>query len=285
MPIIEGSVPRGAGVELGAGGSYYVDTVSGSNSNGGRSWSNALASVATALGLMSAGDRVYVFGDVREQTATTANYITITGVARTPSQRVRWRAPASATATTPLLDIKHRGVVVEGFTFNAPTDAAAIRVFRDGTYNSGDSEIIGCDFNTGAIGIESNGGSANVKVRRNQFRSMTSGSVTTSGGIISTSTAQALPLQWRIEENVFLNSANHIVLPGNSCVVDSNVFQDIGHDISATVCFDFTGGARNLFACNKTTGAWSATLYKAGTNPAFSGNFINETAGVSGEAP
>lgn len=48
MGIIEGCIPRGAGVEMGPGPWYYVDAEDGSDTNGGGSWEEAFATLAAA---------------------------------------------------------------------------------------------------------------------------------------------------------------------------------------------------------------------------------------------
>lgn len=73
MAVIEGSVQRGAGVEIGNGAVFYVDSVNGAAGNSGTSWSSAVTTLALAAALATAnrGDIIYVAqGHAETLTAT-----------------------------------------------------------------------------------------------------------------------------------------------------------------------------------------------------------------------
>src|SRR3990167_2718902 len=245
---------------------FYVDTVNGAAGGDAGSPDSAVLTVQAALNKVTKDyPTIFVTGDVREQVATPAfNYGQLIGLSPSP-RGVRWRAPASPTATTPLLQLKQRGWLVNGFLFIAPTDDAAIEVFRDGSFNAQDCVIEDCEFNTGAIAIASNGGAPNVIVRRNRIHDMTSGSVATAGAIISTSTAQALPQRWIIENNYLINNVNHIVMPLKIGQIKGNTFSDVGDSITSDIIIDLTSGDHNNVNGNYLPGAYTSTLYVAGT--------------------
>jgi hypothetical protein len=261
------------------GQSFYVDTVNGSDSNTGLSWDKAFITVNKALtSIIADYASVYVVGDVREQVTVPAfNYCRLIGMSGSP-RGARWRAPASPAATTPLLRLQKIGWIVSGFLFSAPTDAAAIMVERTASLNAQDSVIRGNEFNTGAIAIESNGGAPNVIVQGNRIHDMTSGSVATSGGIISTSTAQALPQRWIIGDNHLINNKNHVVMPLKIGQLKANILTDIGDSITSDVVIDLTSGDHNFVNGNYLGGAYTTVLYKPGTTDNWIGNYAPVTA-------
>src|SRR3990167_3337583 len=72
ITIAEGGELRIEGAVVGAlpSTSYFVDTVNGSDSNDGKSWSNAFATMDAAFDAVADHGRIYVIGDVREELLT-----------------------------------------------------------------------------------------------------------------------------------------------------------------------------------------------------------------------
>lgn len=244
MAIIEGSIPRGQ-AQATKGLEVYVDTVGGSNNNSGTSgWSDAKATMAAALAICTDHSTVYVVGDIREQINMPLGVqgIRIIGAAGGNTRHddgVRWRAPASPTAATPLLTLREQGSEIENILFVADANAVAcVRVRRaeDATWPDGSHAIFrNCKF-TGnpdtpvGIGIDDYGGGHHVRVENCEFNGLVT-------AIDSSNTAIANPLRWVIENNFFEANTNHIVIGLDRSVIKANVF-----DRATTTMIDISGG-------------------------------------------
>lgn len=244
MAVIEGAVPRGQSV-INPGLTLYVNTASGSNNNGGLAWGDAKATMAAALALATDNSVIYVVGDVREQINMPLGVqgIKIIGAAggnRRHDDGVRWRAPASPTAATPLLTLREQGTEIENILFVSDANAVAgVRVRRaeDATWPDGSHAILrNCKF-TGnpdtpvGIGVDDYGGGHHVRVEDCEFNGLVT-------AIDSSNVAIATPLRWLIRGNHFEANTNHIVSPLDRSVIQGNTF-----DRATTKMIDISGGA------------------------------------------
>lgn len=293
MAVIEGSITRGAGVERGPGATYYVNTVSGSDSYGGGSWGQAKATMAAALALCASGDTIYLVGRVSEHCTTPVNVfdVSIIGMSQKPrhadaspaggNKSAQWQPPAGA--ATPLLKIIQQGWRVENILFDAPAAAAAIQLFRDG--GAGDAErdashatIKGCRFVGGATGIEDSGGCGHVLVEDNDFNDLTHGIKNVTGAGIG----QPL-FRWTIRNNRFRSNTNHIVAAGEEAHIIDNVFGTF-----TTMSIDLNGGTgQNVIARNALAGTYSIVggYRKAAADDEWGGNFNSISGGVTAAVP
>lgn len=230
----------GGGAEITVGLSstgtfYYVDPNSGSDSNSGRSWTNAFATMATAFAALSSGDTVFFHGKIREQLVAPVQVfdVTIVGASTRPRHAdaapvgsesgATWQVPASPTAATPLVKVLQQGWRFVNILFAGPTDSASILLFRDG--GAGDAErdashaeIIGCRFASGKNAVESSGGSYNVAMYGNSFHDLTDYAIkyTLGAGV-------AASYRWQIENNRFQGCAKWIdTFAGNSWEIKNN---------------------------------------------------------------
>ena len=125
MGIIEGSVPRGAGVEYGPGVRYYVDPTNGSDTNAGTSWQQAFATIAAAYAAVTSNNHDTIFLSAYAAHAQTAmltiakNRVHIVGVdlrGEAYGMGARARVTMGVTAAaTDLAVLKNTGV---GNTFS-----------------------------------------------------------------------------------------------------------------------------------------------------------------------
>lgn len=293
MPIIEGSMQRGAGVERGPGAIYYADANNGSNNYSGGSWLQAKATIAAALALMSEGDTLYISGKFKEQ-VTLSNLhggVTIQGADdRLPAHAdapwpsgASWLPPDSPTAATPLLTIRSQGVTLSNILFDAPSDAAAVKLERNALsgnseYDASHANIVNCRFTSGSIGIENAGGCGFVIVEDCRFYDLTS-------AIKCTSTAVAVPLRWIIRSSVFMTNTNHIQSGMSQCVIIDNVFQ--GHTTDAIDLAENAGGGNNVVCRNALGGTYSVAggYIVAAASDEWGGNYNSLSGGVTAADP
>lgn len=292
MGVIEGSIPRGAGVERGPGASYYADANNGSDSYGGGSWSQAKATIAGALAVMAEGDRLYLSGKFREE-VTLSNLlggISIIGADdRLPAHAdspwpsgASWLPPASPTAATPLLTLRSQGVTIENILFDCPVDAAALLLERnalsgDNEYDASHLNVKNCRFTSGLTGIENAGGCGFVIVEDCRFYDLTD-------GITCSSTAVAVPLRWIIRRNEFVNNANHIRSSLTEAVIRDNTFGKFSA-LAIDPAFNSSQGADNIIWSNYLSGTYQASDYVPGTDNEWGGNFNSLTGGVTAADP
>lgn len=159
--------PNRAPAYLFRGTAFYVDSVAGSNSNSGRSWSNALASIDTAIGLCTAnaGDVIYVSNRHAESIAAAAaiNFdvagVTLIGLGRGSKRPTI----TSATSTAATVVIGAANCVVKNLVFICGIDSQVIML----DINSTDAIVEDCEFRNATAAqmltaIDVNGGGANA---------------------------------------------------------------------------------------------------------------------------
>jgi hypothetical protein len=291
--VIEGSTPRGAGVERGPGTTYYADANNGSDSQSGDSWQNAKLTIASALALMSEGDTLYLSGKFREE-CTLSNLlggVSIIGADdRLPAHAdapwpsgASWLPPASPTAATSLLVVRSQGVTLENILFDAPVDAAAVKLSRnalsgDSEYDASHANIKNCRFTSGDTGIENDGGCGFVVVEDCRFYDLTN-------AIKCTSTSVAVPLRWIIRRSYFIKNTNHLISSLTDSVVEDSVFTR--HTTEAiNAKYNSNQGEYNTFVRNALSGTYSIVGgYTPGANDEWGGNFNSLTGGVTAADP
>jgi len=292
MGIIEGSIPRGAGVERGPGATFYADANNGSDSYGGGSWSQAKLTIAAALAVMSEGDTLYLSGKFREEVILSNLHggISIIGADdRLPSHAdapwpsgASWLPPASPTAATPLLTVRSQGVTIKNILFDCPVDAAGIELQRnalDGNseFDASHANIVNCRFTSGLTGIENNGGCGFVIVEDCRFYDLTD-------GITCVSTSVAVPLRWIVRRNEFVNNTNHIRSSLTQAVIRENTFGKVT-TIGIDPSFNSGQGADNVIWGNYLAGTYADETYVPGTDNEWGGNFNSLTGGVTAADP
>jgi hypothetical protein len=119
--IIEGAVQRGALTEAGPGSVFYVNSVTGSNSNNGQSWLSPVATIDYAIGLCTAdkGDVIYVAPMHAETISAAAGIVCdIAGVTIIGLGTGSFRPTITfTTATTADLDIDAANVTIRNLRF------------------------------------------------------------------------------------------------------------------------------------------------------------------------
>ena len=131
----------------------------------------------------------------------------------TRSGGAAWLAPTSPAAATPLIELtkNNAGWKFSNIMFAPPSDAAAIKVTNwDGSGGIGSSHHIFEDlyFSGGFIGIEDYGGMGFSLVLRSRFRGHSGAG---GGGIVCTSTSNAVPLQNEFLYCDFFDNVNNFI--------------------------------------------------------------------------
>lgn len=250
------------------GTTYFVDANSGLATNSGRSWDQALLTMTSAFDKLVSGDRIYFRGRIREQLTTPVQIfdVGIFGVSHntrhpdsTPANGelipARWDAPASPTASTPLLDILQQGWRVSNvlFTGSSSDTVDCIRLFRDG--GSSDDErdashavIDNCRFQGGRYGIVDSGGCARVRILDNEFLLFS----TSGNRAITNVTGAGIGTMWGwiIEGNEFHGNLTDIDIAAAGPRILGNHFRLNSLGVTNTVAIDITGGSEELVAKN-----------------------------------
>jgi hypothetical protein len=255
----------------------FVDTVNGSATNGGSSWSDAFSTMALALAAVQTGGKIYFRGDVREQlTGSNTKYdVSIIGVGSLhhPDKLVAehpggcmWRMPATnPVLTTPLLIVRGRGWKFQNIFFDGPDTAACVQLVRTAEgaseYDASHASFIDCRFTTGQNHIENSGGVSNITIKGCEFRGSTAVSIVTTGGA-----GIAYPLNWKIIGNYFMpdngaasGNAGHIAMPFMNSVIKDNVF---GLVVGTAKYVDLTSAAG--IGPNLVVGNYFAGVYDTG---------------------
>lgn len=255
------------------GTSWFVDGVNGADTNSGKTWGAAFLTMSKAFTSLSSGDRVFLKGRVREQLDTPAQIfdVGIYGVSHntrhpdaTPAGGetvpARWDAPASPTASTPLLNIRQQGWYVSNvlFTGDSANTVDCIQLYRDS--GSGNSErdashttIANCRFQGGRYGVVDNGGVARARILDNEFMLFSSSG---DRAITQTGTAIGTKWGWIIDGNDFHANLTDIQIALAGPRITNNHFHLNSLGVTNTaaiilyVAAGFTGGTEELVARN-----------------------------------
>lgn len=279
---------------------WFVDGQNGSDSNDGRDPRAPLLTISRVLEKVQSGDTVFLTGNFAEeagQTPLNVEDVTFIGVGNRPrhadaardaktnelgftnqNSGASWRPPAVESGTTPLITVVHQGWRFENILFAPPTDAAAVLLDHSAEVGADDgggshAAFINCRFDAGQSGIEDDDGNAFVEVRGCMFRGLTY-------GIRNLSTGNAIPLHWIIEDNIFINNTNHILMSASMFLIRRNVFGKF-----TTLSIDLANGAGttgdyNVLTANVLAGdVDTAEGYEGNTNDTWAGNFAMTVTG------
>lgn len=281
---------------------YWVDGTAGSDGNRGDSPDKPFATMEQAFDVCRSGDVIHLRGQVREQLTTPAGLFDVTIIGPSPVTRhpdshaaletyggqrsARWNAPASPTASTPLLKIQQQGWRIFNvlFTGDENDSVGCIQLFRDG--GSGDSErdashawIQGCRFATGLYGIQDSGGCARVRIYGNEFQQFTESDndaiVNVTGAGIGTMWG------WEIIGNRFFANYSDIDISATGPIIRDNDFMYISLGTTNTIAIDLTGAAeesvsRNFMYVASDEGSVVNARFVASTTPAWGPNFYTD---------
>lgn len=266
--------------------SFYVDPFIGSDANDGRTWATAFLTMSAALSAVATGGTIYFRGNVREQLVGSNLKFDVTivgcGSLHHPDQPSSaydpagacWRAPASPTAATPLLEVRGRGWKFINVMFAGVSDAACVLLKRNALsdvseYDASHATFLGCRFVDGKYAIEDSGGCYNVTHQECEYKAFTT------CAIRCTSTAVANPLNMKVRDCRFpsnvssFGNASHIIGAFNCAEIYRSIF---GTVTSTALYIDLTGGNGNVVWDNILLGAYDTTDYVAGTGDQWYGN-------------
>lgn len=260
-----------------------------------------VTTMSRAFTLVKSGGVISFIGNIREQlTAPEGIFgVSIIGAATSPRNAdsfsggtsgdggrtgASWVAPASPTASTPLLKVLQQGWSFRNFLFGAaPAATASVLLYRDGGAGSAERDashaaFYGMRFDGSPMGIQASGGPAFITVAGCLFaRATTTAIANTVGAGIGTN------LNWNIVGNRFFSNVNHIVVPTSGATISGNTFQ-----AHTTMAIDLNGGvATNSICGNSLSGTYSiAGGYRgAGAGDEWGGNFNSISGGVTAADP
>jgi hypothetical protein len=197
--------------------------------------------------LVRSRDIIILGGVLKEQCVAPLNVydVSIIGAANNPRQATSggvatgggasWIAPASPTASTPLLELRAAGWSISNIQFTPTTSSACVRLTRSASVDTTDAShasFSGCAFQangaTTPIGIEDNGGCGFVTIDNCEFESLTT-------AIKGLNTAAAVPLRWRVRNNNFWRNTNAIGMSSSQGLFQWNRFDQAANDTNFKV--------------------------------------------------
>lgn len=243
-------------------------------------------------------DVIVLGGVLREQVVTPLDVydVTIIGAANNPRQATSggvptgggasWLPPTSPTATTPLIEVRAAGWSFKNIEFTPVNASAAVRLTRSATVDTIDAShagFEGCAFQsnggTTQIGIEDNGGCGFVTIDGCRFEAL--------GGtaILGLNTAAAVPLRWRVRQNLFLRNTNGIAMSATQGLFWANVINQAANDANNKMnLISVAGqGSLNMVLDNQFSDAAAnvtiAKGYKPGTTDVWR-NWVTDSAAM-----
>lgn len=278
------------------GHTLYVDSVNGNDNASGRSWKNALATIAVAEAKAVSGDTIVLKGSFNEAVTCDLDGVKFIGYGTGPRQ-TQWTAPT--VAGSHVLSLTGDEWLVENLYIRpvAYTTSGIPAGIKLSGANYG--YIRGCRFQgkTGsykAIYMPA-ADCDNITVENNEFCYL---NTATHGAAIWGVNAGGVSFSgWRILDNTFHSLVTAIKLSCRCALIRGNSVAEygvnaagaiaqilaLGIDLSGT---DATNSGGNIVWGNQLGGTYNATLYKVGASgDQWGGNFNVLTGGVTAANP
>jgi hypothetical protein len=293
--VLEANAFVNGGLNIKGGQNYFVDSVSGSDTNSGK-FGSPLATIAAAITLAVAHDNIFIKGVFSEAVTLAVANVSIIGVGNGPYQ-ARWTGAADAKCLT----ITANSCLVQNIRFQPPAYSAGIpcALYLNGaTYT-----VIKENRFQGKTGswyaIYTTGDCDNTEILDNDFLYMNTATYGTA--IKSAGTADISGMI--IQGNKFQSNLNHIVAPMKTSMIIGNILPAGGlaaagtYSATLTVLgIDIHGAASgyNVVTQNHLGSLYHQACYYGGTGDEWSGNFckdrshgtqVDATTGLSILAP
>jgi hypothetical protein len=260
----------------------------GKDTNAG-TYAAPLATMAGAARFLRPGIVIGLQGVLFEQyTGPIVGDVTIRGMANTPRQATTsgvpngggatWLSPTGLSNSLALCLVQGQGWRFENIYFNnSATSAACVKLSRAGdpplAADASHASFFNCRMTGAAFGIEDVGGCGFVTIDGCEFFNFSGAG---DHAIKNTSTAQALPLDWLIQNSKFWGNANHIVAPASGWRVLRNQIA-----AATTVNINFTGGTAPNFVQQNAFSIAAADFDPAGGVTGVTGdvwsNYLTDT--------
>jgi hypothetical protein len=208
-----------------AGQPWFVDSVSGLATYDGKAWTQAKATIATAVALASAGDTIFLQGSFSEAVTCSLAGLSFRGIGTGP-QATQWTGAADAVCLT----LAAERCLVENIKFRPPaytagTPAAIV------LSNAGYSIIKGNRFQgkTGSyFGVYSPVcNSDNVQILDNEFIYLNNVTTVNGSAIVGVEAGGLSYSAWKIKGNSFDSCVVAVNINGRVCHVIGNYFSGL----------------------------------------------------------
>lgn len=267
---------------------WFVNTVTGSDGNKGRSPDDAFSTMAKALSVVGDNDTIMFIGKVREQLVAPlgvqgVKIVGANGGNNRNDDGAWWTTPASgAVAGQALIEIREQGWEFHHFMMTPDaTGGACIKAHRneDATYPDSSHFICNNMRFTGSgnsvtgtpIGIQDVGGNHHYIINNCEFQVL-------SKAIYCSSTSIATPLRNTVTNNKFLNNTVDIDSPSSYSLFQGNRHFSSG----ATTIIDIAAGEYNMVTGNVFPDAAAdidpAHGYDGNSTDTWTGNLVSDQA-------
>lgn len=286
-----------------AGVRLYVDTIHGYGSDtqcDGRSLDRPFLTMSRAFTELSnlhakvatSGSyaKIFVVGGIYENLTAPTNItdVSIIGCGNKPRHdnttnalkkgASAWRTASGVTDQPLCIFGGGQGWSIQNMLIAPPSAEAGFRLVNDSTHDGSHFRMSNCRVAAGKYAIDTAGGAGFVGLYNNRFEAQTTAS------IVCSSTSNAIPLQWDIQDNYFgYLSASHILASASSWNIKNNVFATVA---STAVYIDLTynsgQGLNNFVSGNVLGGTYTTADYVASSTDLWLGNWVTA---ISTQAP
>lgn len=273
------------------GNRWFVDSTNGSDSDSGKSWTSAKATIAAAVAVASAYDEILIRGSFTEAVTVTLEGLKLIGVGPS-TYGARWGAANDAVCLT----INATNVEVRNIRFTPPAYAADRGTCAIKLSAANYARISHCRFQ-GKTGSQAAiyspvCNSDNVEISDCEFQYLNT--ATYGAGIKGVEAGGLSYSAWRILRNTFASCVTAIDINCRVARIEGNVLNEYGISAAGavgavmTMGIDLSGtsSGANAVVGNQLGGTYSATLYKVGASgDQWAGNLNVLSGGVTAANP
>lgn len=250
---------------------WYVNSVDGSDTADGRSWTRAMKTIAAAVALASAGDTVCLKGSFSEAVTCSLAGLTFIGGGTVPKE-AQWTAATDLVCLT----IAANYVKVQNIYFKPPAYTASRATSAITLSGANHACITGCRFQ-GQTGSQAAiyspvCNSDNVEISDCEFIYLNT--ATYGAGILGVEAGGLSYSGWKILNNIFSSCVIAININGRVCQVIGNTVLEygiaangsLGAVLALGIDLSGTSSGANVVYLNQLGGTYGATLYKVGAS-------------------
>jgi hypothetical protein len=216
----------------GIGNIWYCDSVNGSDSNPGTSFTQAFKTLTKAFSVAVSYDTIYMRGTFTEACSSSLTGITLIGAGPTNNDNIWMESAAGQT----LLTLTGAQWVIQNIRFCVPTTGGIAILGTGANYTT----ISNCTFQGRSGSYQAINWVSGDDVKILDCRFIYMNTATYGAGILFSGSSTNVPTDWEIARCYFGSNLRHIVCSMRQSNIHDNIFQYIGLSSDGSSALDAT---------------------------------------------